>query len=231
MSRERFDVIVVGARCAGSALACHLAHAGLSVVALDAARMPSPQNTSTHLIQPPGMDELDALGVGASVRELCPALSQIRLCFDEQEAPLAYGPGRAAHCLRRETLDSLLQRAALEAGAELRDQSHVVAVERSGEGRVTGVQTQRRDGSSEQLSATLVVGADGRNSTIATPASPHAASRRAVRRDWEHGWRAGTSPTTLVLDVRTLRIDPAASETGFALQATQKEGPHEDSEP
>lgn len=167
MNAGRFDVVVVGARCAGSALGCHLARAGLSVVVLDAARMPSAQSTSTHLIQPPGMDELEELGVAAAVRERCPALSQIRLSFDEREALLPYGPGRAAHCLRRETLDGLLQQEALVAGAELRDRSRVVALERSNDGRVTGVRVQRKDGSSEGLSGTLVVGADGRNSTIA----------------------------------------------------------------
>jgi 2-polyprenyl-6-methoxyphenol hydroxylase-like FAD-dependent oxidoreductase len=99
----RFDVIVVGARCAGSALAYHLARAGMSVVMVDAARMPSGQSVSTHLIQPPGMDELETLGVAARVRELAPALRQFRLSFDEHEALLSYGPGRAARCLRRET--------------------------------------------------------------------------------------------------------------------------------
>jgi 2-polyprenyl-6-methoxyphenol hydroxylase-like FAD-dependent oxidoreductase len=55
--------VVVGARCAGAALAQRLATAGLSVALLDAAKQPSDQRTSTHLIHPPGTDELDALGV------------------------------------------------------------------------------------------------------------------------------------------------------------------------
>jgi flavin-dependent dehydrogenase len=161
------DVIVVGARCAGAALAYHLARAGLSVVMLDAARMPSAQATSTHLIQPPGMHELEDLGVAAAVRERCPALRELRLSFDEREAVLSYGPGRAAHCLRRETLDGLLQQAALDAGAELREQSRVVGLERSEDGRVSGVQVQHAGGTREVVSAALVVGADGRNSTVA----------------------------------------------------------------
>lgn len=167
MSGAHFDVIVVGARCAGSALACRLARAGLSVAMLDAARMPSGQTTSTHLIQPPGMDELEALGVAPPVRQLSPALRQIRLSFDEHEVLLSYGPGRAAHCLRRETLDGLLQREALAAGAELRDRSRVVELERSDDGRVCGVRVQHEGGAHERLSGTLVVGADGRNSTVA----------------------------------------------------------------
>jgi flavin-dependent dehydrogenase len=167
MSGARCDVIVVGARCAGSALAYHLANAGMSVLMLDAARMPSGQSSSTHLIQPPGMDELATLGVAARVRELAPALSQFRLSFDEHEALLSYGPGRAAHCLRRETLDGLLQQAALDAGAQMRDQSRVVALERTDDGRVCGIQVQHEGGARERLSGALVVGADGRNSTVA----------------------------------------------------------------
>jgi len=171
MARSRpegtFDVIVVGARCAGASLAYHLAGAGLAVAVLDAARLPSAQRTSTHLIQPPGMDELDALGVAAVVRRLSPALREARLSFDGYEACLAYGPGRAAHCLRRETLDRLLQDAAVSAGADLRPQSRVVDVVHAADGRVCGVEVQRPGGVHERLHAKLVVGADGRHSTIA----------------------------------------------------------------
>jgi flavin-dependent dehydrogenase len=162
-----FDAIVVGARCAGASLAYHLAGSGLSVALLDAACLPSAQRTSTHLIQPPGMDELDALGIGPAVRRLSPALRAAHLSFDGHEARLPYGAGRAAHCLRRETLDRLLQEAAVRAGADLRPQSRVVDVIRAADGRVGGVQIQRQRGSRAQLRADLVVGADGRHSTIA----------------------------------------------------------------
>jgi menaquinone-9 beta-reductase len=166
-SEATFDVIIVGARCAGASLAYHLANAGLSVALLDAARLPSGQRTSTHLIQPPGLDELDALGVGTLVRRLSPALRVARLSFDRHQARLPYGPGRAAHCLRRETLDRLLQEAAVRAGADLRAQNRVVDLIRAADGRVRGVEVRRKGGAHERLHADLVVGADGRNSTIA----------------------------------------------------------------
>jgi 2-polyprenyl-6-methoxyphenol hydroxylase-like FAD-dependent oxidoreductase len=158
-----YDVIVVGARCAGAALALHLARAGRSVALLDAAHLPSGQPTSTHLIQPPGLEELEGLGVATAVRRLTPALRTARLSFDGHEVRLAYTPGRPAHCLRRETLDRLLQDAAVDAGAELRPQSRVVDVTRAAGGSVSGVELQ----GDERLHAPLVVGADGRNSTIA----------------------------------------------------------------
>ncbi len=170
-NQATFDVVIVGARCSGASLAYHLAKAGLSVALLDAARLPSTPPISTHLIQPPGMDQLDRLGVGTAVRELSPALRMVRLSFDEHEVQLPYGPDRAAHCLRRETLDCLLQEAAVEAGADLQASSKVVDLLRSEDGRVCGVEVQRDGRPHERLHADLVVGADGRNSTIAKLAS------------------------------------------------------------
>jgi flavin-dependent dehydrogenase len=164
---KRFDVVIVGARCAGAALAQRIATAGLSVALVDAARLPSDQRTSTHLIHPPGMDELDALGIGNSVREASPALRALRLSYDGHEALLPIPGRRAAHCLRREILDGLLQRAAVDAGAELRPQTRVVDVLRDAGGKVNGVLTLCRGRTTDRLHAGLVVGADGRNSTIA----------------------------------------------------------------
>ena len=45
---QSFDVIIVGARCAGAALATHLARAGLDVVLVDSAPLPAGQVASTH---------------------------------------------------------------------------------------------------------------------------------------------------------------------------------------
>lgn len=165
--KESFDVVVVGARCAGAALAQRLAGAGLAVALLDAAKLPSDQRSSTHLIQPAGIDELDALGVGDSVRRASPELRAVRLSYDGHEARLPYGEGRAAHCLRRETLDGLLQQAAVDAGAELRAGTKVVDLIRDEHGRVAGVEIRQRGNDTKRLHADLVIGADGRHSTIA----------------------------------------------------------------
>jgi len=113
------------------------------------------------------MDELDALGVGDSVRKASPALNALRLSYDGNEARLPHRVGRAAYCLRRETLDGLLQQAAVNAGVDLYPQTRVVDVVREGDGRVSGVMTRKRDGVTKRLHADLVVGADGRNSKIA----------------------------------------------------------------
>ncbi len=113
------------------------------------------------------MDELDALGVGDSVRHASPPLKALRLSYDGHEARLPNPEGRAAYCLRREALDGLLQDAAVAAGAELRSETRVVDVIRGENGEVSGVVARRRGEVAERLHANLVVGADGRNSTVA----------------------------------------------------------------
>ena len=59
---EHFDVIIVGARCAGSPLATLLARAGMRVCVVDRATFPS-DTPSTHGVQPSGVKILDHLGV------------------------------------------------------------------------------------------------------------------------------------------------------------------------
>jgi flavin-dependent dehydrogenase len=166
-ARRVYDAIVVGARCAGAALATHLSRAGLSVVLLDAAKLPSDQPLSTHLLQPSALDALDQLGVGDEVRKLCPPLRTMRMEFEGRVLLVPHESGRAAYCLRREKLDTLLQAGACRAGADLRDESRVVGLLRSKNGRVCGVEVLRRGRGTEQLRAQIVVGADGRHSTVA----------------------------------------------------------------
>ena len=51
---NRYDVIVVGARCAGSPTAMLLARQGYKVLVVDRATFPS-DTVSTHLLHPPGV--------------------------------------------------------------------------------------------------------------------------------------------------------------------------------
>jgi flavin-dependent dehydrogenase len=163
--KERWDVIVVGARCAGATLATLLARGGLQVLVLDAAERGSDMPMSTHFVQPPGMDVLDRLGVGARVRAVTPAGTRYRYALDDVAVICPQSPERASYCVRRSTLDPWLQDAAEEAGAALRFRTRVTELVRSGE-RVTGVVARSSIGPATFL-ADLVVGADGRHSSIA----------------------------------------------------------------
>jgi menaquinone-9 beta-reductase len=160
---ESFDVIVVGARCAGASLAIMLARAGLGVCLLDKDRFPS-DTLSTHGIQPTGVRVLERLGVLDSLLELAPPIRRLRMAFDD--APMTTtdleavvgGPGLS---VRRLALDAILVGAAADAGAEVRTGTAVTGLVRDG-GRVCGVTT-----ATGRLRAPLVVGADGARSSVA----------------------------------------------------------------
>lgn len=162
---RRCDVLIVGARCAGATLGVLLARRGLSTVILDKDRLPSDQVISTHTIHPPGMDVLDEVGVGAEVRRLSPASRVVRLAKNHAAVDLELADGRAEYCPRRERLDALLQQAAADAGAEVIDRCRVTSLVEK-DGRTAGVRASR-DGIDCEFHASIVVGADGRHSTVA----------------------------------------------------------------
>ena len=139
---ESFDVVVVGARCAGSPLATMLARRGLRVCVVDRARFPS-ETPSTHMIQRCGVDVLAELGVLDTVTSAGAApLHGATLASDDvrMHAIVDGAADRPVLCVRRLTLDVLLVEAAGAAGAEVRIGTRVNGLLRDGN-RVTGVRT------------------------------------------------------------------------------------------
>src|SRR3954454_8623465 len=160
-----YDVVVVGSRCAGSPLAALLARAGIRVALVEQARFPR-DTLSSHLFEADGLAVLDRLGLterlsatGARFANRTDArFGDLRLHVD---LPLRPGDPGGITSIRRTVLDPILAGAAEEAGAEVRLETKVTGLlER--EGRVAGVRTD-----SGELPARVVVGADGRNSTVA----------------------------------------------------------------
>ncbi len=166
---EHFDVIVVGARCAGSPLATLLARAGLKVVVVEQATFPT-DTLSSHLMEADGIAFLRRLGVLEPVektgvrfmKEVDLRLNDLRIVT---RFPLRFDDLGGAAFLRRHLLDAILADAAAEAGADVRMDMKVVEVLWEA-GRVCGVRAQSAR-SETRLYAPLVVGADGRSSTIA----------------------------------------------------------------
>jgi len=73
-SGGRYDVIVVGGRCAGSPTAMLLARAGLRVLVIDRAAFPS-DTISEHAIKPPGVAQLQRWGLlGDLLATDCPPI-------------------------------------------------------------------------------------------------------------------------------------------------------------
>ena len=160
-----YDVIVIGARCAGSPAAMLLAREGHRVLLVDRATFPS-DTMSTHAVKKPAVAALSRWGLyDRLVATGCPPLQH--MTFDlgplrlVGNAPSPEG-GPFPYAPRRTVLDQLLVDAASEAGAEVREGYSVqeLVIE---DGRVVGI----RGPSGEVERATLVIGADGRHSMVA----------------------------------------------------------------
>lgn len=168
---DRFDVVIVGARCAGSPLGIFLKRAGLNVCIVDQSGFPS-DTLSTHMFQLSGIEVMQRLGVlDAVLSSGAPPIRDTYMKFEDADLS---GPPRLQPddiqipmlCVRRISLDVQLVKAAEEAGVDFRLQERVTGlVER--DGRVVGVRVADREGKVSTIEADLVVGADGRLSTIA----------------------------------------------------------------
>jgi menaquinone-9 beta-reductase len=161
----RYDCIVIGARCAGAPLARFLALGGARVLLCDAAAMPSDQPMSTHFIQPYGMTIVDELGLGDRLRAIAPSVDSFVNGCEDNLVRIEFPPGRGGSCPRRVDLDPLLVDGAREAGAEVRMRCRLVDLLRDGD-RVTGAIVEE-GGTHRSIQADVVVGADGRHSTVA----------------------------------------------------------------
>ncbi len=167
---ERVDVVVVGGRLAGCAVAAPLARAGRKVVVLDKMGFPSDQ-LSTHVLLPAGTSELSKMGALPRIMALNP--SQVRYTQVEAEGirclerlrPAADGTDFGV-CVPRDQQDVCLVEATREQGADVREHCTFTSlVWRAG--RVAGVRYTDADGEEHELACTLVVGADGRRSSVA----------------------------------------------------------------
>ena len=137
-TESHYDVVIVGARCAGATLATFLARAGSSVLVLDKDRLPSDQILSTHTIHPPG---LDVLTTGCRRRSGAAASRPRVSCGCEKTRPSStskFPMGEQSTCPRRAPLDRLLQDAAVSARVELVDRTRVTSLVRDDD-RVVGV--------------------------------------------------------------------------------------------
>ena len=164
-----YDVIIVGARCAGSPLAMLLARQGHKVLLVDKAGFPS-DTLSTHGIKTPGAARLNEWGLlDAVLASNCPPIYGQRLDlgpFTLEGAPPGIDDVDFIIAPRRYVLDTILVEAAVAAGAELRE--HFTVDELLFEdGRVTGIRGHARGGASVTERARIVIGADGRRSFVA----------------------------------------------------------------
>jgi flavin-dependent dehydrogenase len=164
-----YDAIVVGARVAGSPTAMLLARKGYRVLLVDRATFPS-DTMSTHQIQIPGSVALKRWGLfDKLLATTLGGAHHVRFDMGEMEIegefPILEGID-AVYSPRRYLLDKILVDAAVEAGAELRE-NFITEELLWEEGHVVGIRGRLTSGGSVTERARIVIGADGKHSLVA----------------------------------------------------------------
>ena len=167
---DRYDAIVVGARCAGAATAMLLARSGLDVLVVD--RAPGATDTlSTHALMRLGVAQLARWDLLPAVQAAgTPPVTRTVFDYGTHETTISIKPAAGVSALyapRRTVLDRILVEAAAAAGAQLRFGITVKGVRRDHTGRVSGIEATDRAGRRVVATAPLVIGADGVWSTVA----------------------------------------------------------------
>jgi flavin-dependent dehydrogenase len=199
-----YDVIVVGARCAGAATAMLLARRGFAVLLVDRAWFPS-ELPHGHFIHRHGPVRLHRWGLlervlatGCSpITSFVEDLGDFTLRGEDlvvDGVPVGLGPRRGA-------LDAVLVQVAVEAGAELRE-SFPVHELTFANGRVAGV----RAGSGVTERARWVIGADGRNSRVAKQVRAPAYDEVPTLTCWYFSYWSGVAGDALELYLRNRRF-------------------------
>jgi 2-polyprenyl-6-methoxyphenol hydroxylase-like FAD-dependent oxidoreductase len=171
---QSYDAIVVGARCAGSPTAMLLARKGYRVLMVDRATFPS-DTVSTHFVHAPGMAALERWGLRNDLAASgCPPVRTYSFDFGPftiAGSPRATDGIDEAYCPRRPVLDTMLVHAAADAGVEVREGFAVdeVLIE---DATVVGMRGRTTGGTTVTERAAVVIGADGRNSSVAKSVQP-----------------------------------------------------------
>ncbi len=163
------DVVVVGGGIAGASLATALAGAGLDVVALEATER-FVDRVRGESMMPWGVAEADRLGVGSVLRGAGAHIAPTWRRFGEGDTEardipvgiLVPGVDGNLNLHHPDACQALLD-AATAAGADVRRGVREVSVAQHADAAVVGF---CREGRSEHVAGRLVVGADGRSSTV-----------------------------------------------------------------
>ena len=190
-----YDVVIVGARVAGSILATLLGEGGHRVLLLDRSSFPS-DTLSTHFFRAPALSAFNQVGVYDEVQAVAPHLTVNYnvvdgIVFPEPvDRPADYP---FYMCVRRITLDDmLLRRATRTPTVELREGAQVTGLQREGD-RVVGVRWKDSNGYAE-ATARVVVGADGVRSFVAKEVGVQTEHEEPINRAMYYAYYRGIRP-------------------------------------
>jgi len=187
-----YDIIIIGARVAGSTLAAILGQKDYRVLLLDRATFPS-DTISTHFFRAPALRAFDKIGVGVEVQSVAP---QLRVNYNvvdgiEFTEPVDRPDDYPFYmCVRRILLDDILIRN-LEniPSVEPKQGTKVNGLIRDNNS-VTGVKWEMGNERGE-LTAKAIVGADGINSFIAKEVNAEVEYQEPVNRAMYYGYYKG----------------------------------------
>ena len=163
-----YDALIIGGRAAGGSLAVLLAQRGYRVMAVDRDRFPS-DTMSTHYMHSLVVPLLDKLGVLADLDAAgFRHMTRCRIYLDDCvfEGPMEPSGLGFALAPRRDVLDELLIQRAVEHGAEFAQGTRAERLIYE-DGRVVGAELRDSDGERREVRARVVVGADGKFSSVA----------------------------------------------------------------
>ena len=168
---RRYDVVIIGARCAGAATALLLARSGAKVLVVDRQAYGS-DTMSTHALMRGAVVQLNRWGLIPSVTAAgTPAIRSTAFHYGEEAIRVDVKEDHGVDCLfapRRTVLDPLLVDAASEAGAEVRHGLTLSELQFAASGgRVIGASLRDAGGACITVRSDIVIGADGRQSTVA----------------------------------------------------------------
>ncbi len=168
--RDRYDVVIAGARCAGASTAMLLARQGMRVLVVDPTSRGS-DTLSTHALMRGGVLQLHRWGLLDAIRAAeTPTIRTTTFHYGDEAIEVSIKERDDVDGLyapRRTVLDAILCDAALAAGAEVVHGHSVVDVIRAPDGRIRGANIAGADQKVIDVAADLVIGADGVRSRVA----------------------------------------------------------------
>ena len=212
--QDHYDILIVGGRCAGSAAAIGLGRAGYRVLLIE--RQPMPSDTiSSHVMWPDGVAALDRLGLlDQMLATGAPPVRHYRRAQGEEIMLTKLIPYLGVDyylCVRRPLMDGILfEAAAATPGVDAVDSTRLDQLTFDGE-RVTGGQLVS-GGKTFTVTADLVIGADGRDSTVARQVGAVEDDVVPRGRYWYYSYFSGArEPEPLALTQSDTETDTAVS--------------------